>query len=159
MKQDSSTLAVGLNVLILGMNSWPQTPPDTQFLLPLELRPLCDAFESFYHNKHSGRKLTWLWQHSRNDIQTAYLKEKYIISASTYQTAVLLQYNKQITLSLDELESATLLSTHVLKQVLETLTRSRVLIEDIDDQYHLNLSEFIINSYSKSITTDAWMIC
>lgn len=33
-KQEHPPLAIGLNVLILGMNSWPQTPPDTQFLLP-----------------------------------------------------------------------------------------------------------------------------
>lgn len=59
---------------------------------------------------------------------------------STYQMAVLIQYNKHATLSLKDLSSATSLSVNVLKQVLETLTRSHVLIKDMGDVYHLNLS-------------------
>ena len=54
--------------------------------------------------------------------------------------AVLLQYNKNDTLSLDELDAATGIGKEMLKQVLATLVKPKVLINEETDQYDLNPS-------------------
>jgi cullin 1 len=33
-----------------------------------------DIFQKFYQNKHSGRKLNWLFQLSKAELKTNYLK-------------------------------------------------------------------------------------
>ncbi len=52
--------------------------------------------------------------------------------------AVLLQYNNNDTLSLDELATATNVGKDLLTQVLQPLVKSRILINDETDQYDLN---------------------
>lgn len=59
---------------------------------------------------------------------------------STWQMAVLLQYNNNDTLSLDELISATAISKDILKQVLAVLVKAKILINEETDQYDLNPS-------------------
>jgi cullin 1 len=59
---------------------------------------------------------------------------------SAYQMAVLLQYNNNDTLSLDELATATNVGKDLLTQVLQPLVKSRIFINDETDQYDLNPS-------------------
>jgi len=66
------------------------------------------------------------------------LNQKYILMTSSYQMAVLLQYNKHDTLSLDELIAATAISKDILTQVLTLLVKAKVLINEETDQYDLN---------------------
>jgi DNA-binding IclR family transcriptional regulator len=56
--------------------------------------------------------------------------------------AVLLQYNNNDTLSLDELATATNVGKDLLTQVLQPLVKSRILISEETDQYDLNPSIF-----------------
>ena len=56
--------------------------------------------------------------------------------------AVLVQYNDNDTLSLDELAAATSISKDLLKQVLASLTKAKVLINEEQDQYDLNPSAY-----------------
>ncbi|KAF8171550.1 hypothetical protein K438DRAFT_1981971 [Mycena galopus ATCC 62051] len=57
-----------------------------------------------------------------------------------YQTkaAMLLQYNRNDTLSLPELQEATKISTEILTQVLALLVKAKVLVNEEKDQYDLN---------------------
>jgi len=57
---------------------------------------------------------------------------------SSYQMAVLLQYNHDNTMSLDELVAATAISKEILTQVLSVLVKAKVLINEEADQYDLN---------------------
>jgi cullin 1 len=58
---------------------------------------------------------------------------------SAYQTAVLLQYNNNDTLSPDELATTTNIGKDLFTQVLQPLVvKSRILINDETDQYDLN---------------------
>jgi cullin 1 len=57
-----------------------------------------------------------------------YLKEKYILLTSSYQMAVLLQYNRNDTMSLDELVDATAISKDILTQVLAVLAKAKLLV-------------------------------
>lgn len=88
----------------------------------------------------SGRKLTWLWNYSKNELRANFANPKYILMTSSYQMAVLVQYNNNDTLSLDELMSATGISKEILVQVLGVLVKAKILINEEQEQYDFNPS-------------------
>ena len=62
---------------------------------------------------------------------------------SSYQMAVLLQYNNNDTLSLDELVAATAINKEILTQVLSLLVKAKILVNEETDQYDLNPGLFL----------------
>ncbi|KAK6991786.1 ubiquitin-protein ligase [Favolaschia claudopus] len=138
MQQNHDDMDIGFSIMVLGTNFWPLAPPTHDFLLPPELLPTFERFTRYYQTKHSGRKLTWLHNYSKNELRTNYTNQKYILMTSAYQAAVLLQYNRNDTLSLQELQEATKISTEILAQVLALLVKAKVLINDEKEQYDLN---------------------
>jgi cullin 1 len=139
MKPSHSDTDINFSVMVLGTNFWPLNPPKDGFIVPTDIQLTYNRFQKYYQQKHSGRKLTWLWNYSKNELQTNYLNQKYIFLTSTYQMAVLLQYNTNDMLSLDGLATATNVGKELLRQVLQPLVKSRILINDETDQYDLNL--------------------
>lgn len=129
---------ISFTVMVLGTNFWPLTPPSHQFNIPEDLNKTYNRFQLYYQQKHSGRKLTWLWNYSKNELRTNHLNQKYILLTSTYQTAVLVQYNHNETLSLDELVTATALPKETLVQILAVLVKAKILLNDEPEQYDLN---------------------
>ncbi|KAG1829775.1 Cullin [Suillus variegatus] len=129
---------INFSIMVLGTNFWPLSAPNNDFIIPPEILPTYDRFSKYYQTKHSGRKLTWLWNYSKNELRTNYLNQKYILMTSSYQMSVLLQYNKHDTLSLEELITATAISKDILTQVLTLLVKAKVLINEETDQYDLN---------------------
>ncbi|KAF8490800.1 Cullin-domain-containing protein [Russula emetica] len=138
MEQNHTDMDINFSVMVLGTNFWPLNPPKDGFIVPTDIQLTYDRFQKYYQQKHSGRKLTWLWNYSKNELRTNHLNQKYILMTSAYQTAVLLQYNNNDTLSLDELSTATNVGKDLLTQVLQPLVKSRILINDETDQYDLN---------------------
>ena len=69
---------------------------------------------------------------------------------STYQTAVLVQYNDNDTLSLQELIDATALPREMILQVLAVLVKAKILINDNEEQYDLNPSELLKIHYLRN---------
>jgi cullin 1 len=143
MEQNHTDMDINFSVMVLGTNFWPLNPPKDGFIVPTDIQVTYDRFQKYYQQKHSGRKLTWLWNYSKNELRTNHLNQKYILMTSAYQTAVLLQYNNNDTLSLDELTTATNVGKDLLTQVIQPLVKSRILINDETDQYDLNPSGFI----------------
>ena len=133
---------ITFSIKILGTNFWPLNPPTPGFVTPTEIAITYDRFQQYYQTKHSGRKLTWLWNYSKNELLTNYLNQKYILMTSSYQMAVLLQYNRHDTLSLNEIQAATAISNDTLSQVLSLLVKAKILINEKEDQYDLNPSTF-----------------
>ncbi|KAM6496298.1 Cullin [Amanita muscaria] len=129
---------ITFGIMVLGTNFWPLNPPTHDFVIPTEIATTYDRFQKYYQTKHSGRKLTWLWNYSKNELRTSYLSSKYILMTSSYQMAVLLQYNRHDTLSLEEIQAATAISKDILLQVLALLVKAKVLINEENDQYDLN---------------------
>ena len=129
---------ITFGIMVLGTNFWPLNPPTHNFVIPTEIATTYDRFQKYYQTKHSGRKLTWLWNYSKNELRTNYLNQKYILMTSSYQMAVLLQYNRHDTLSIDEIQAATEISNDILSQVLGLLVKAKVLINEEKDQYDLN---------------------
>ncbi|PPQ80426.1 hypothetical protein CVT25_001729 [Psilocybe cyanescens] len=138
MSQNHDDMDINFSVMVLGTNFWPLNPPPHDFVIPVEILPTYDRFQKYYQTKHSGRKLTWLWNYSKNELRTNYLNQKYILMTSSYQMAVLLQYNQNDTMSLDELVTATSISKDILTQVLAVLVKAKVLVNEETDQYDLN---------------------
>lgn len=150
---------------MLSTASWPITAPSTKLILPPELLKTKDRFEQYYTNKHSGRKLSWIWQHSRNELRLVlssplredacradrvkrqrrngrlrmlYTPQKYFLVTSTYQACVLLQFNGSDSLSYADLATGTSLADDTLKPLLAMFTKAKVL-ELKDGNYELNL--------------------
>ena len=144
MSQNHDDIDIAFSIMVLGTNFWPLNPPPHDFVIPIEILPTYDRFQKYYQTKHSGRKLTWLWNYSKNELRTNYLNQKYILMTSSYQMAVLLQYNQNDTMTLDELVTATSISKDILSQVLAVLVKAKILINDEKDQYDLNPSKLII---------------
>jgi cullin 1 len=138
MKQNHD-VDISFSIMVLSSN-WPLNPPIHKFLIPAEIIPIYDRFQEYFQMKHSGRKLIWLWNYSKNELQTNYLNQKYILMTSSFQMAVLLQYNNVDTLSLSELVQATSIPKELLSQVLALLVRATILINEETEQYDLNPS-------------------
>jgi cullin 1 len=141
MSQNHDDMDITFSIMVLGTNFWPLNPPSHEYVIPTEIISTYNRFSQYYQTKHSGRKLTWLWNYSKNELRTNYLNQKYILMTSSYQMAVLLQYNRNDTLNLEELVAATSISKDILSQVLALLVKAKILINEETDQYDLNPSE------------------
>ncbi|KIJ19667.1 hypothetical protein PAXINDRAFT_109133 [Paxillus involutus ATCC 200175] len=140
----SGNHAVDLNILVLGTNSWPfrnEANESNSFLIPPEIKVTQNLFTRFYKSIHSDRGLAWLWNRSKNELSTNYLTRKYSLLASTYQMAVLLQYNVHDTRSCEELSTSTGIDQKTLMQTLAPLIDAQIIIPSNagDNQYDLNL--------------------
>jgi cullin 1 len=138
MQRPGNDTGITVNMMVLGTNFWPLNPPEHDFVIPTELQPTYNLFEAYYQTKHSGRKLTWLWNYSKNELRTNYTNQQYVLMTSSYQTAVLLQYNKHDSLSLGELCARTSIPKELMIQVVALLVKAKVLISEESEQYDLN---------------------
>ncbi|KAF8917037.1 Cullin-domain-containing protein [Mucidula mucida] len=138
MDQNHDDNDINFSVMVLGTNVWPISAPDHEFIIPKEINVTYGRFTKYYQTKHSGRKLTWLWNYSKNELRTNYLNQKYILMTSSYQMAVLVQYNTHDTMSLDELVAATSIRKDLMMQVLALLVKAKILVNEEQEQYDLN---------------------
>ncbi|RIB03787.1 Cullin [Gigaspora rosea] len=137
---------VDFSVLVLGTASWPLSPSTTSFNIPEEVEKTFQRFKLFYQNKHSGRKLNWLFHLSKGELKTNYCKGAktgYTFQVSTYQMGILLQYNKDISYTFDDLRQSTDLVAETLSSQLGILVKAKVLNlkeePDKPSRYELNM--------------------
>ncbi|KAJ3396726.1 hypothetical protein HDU92_002092 [Lobulomyces angularis] len=119
------------NIMVLATGQWPLTPPNTSFNIPEDLKKTYERFQRFYQNKHQGRKLNWLFQMSKGELKTTYLKASkagYTFQVSIYQMGILLQYNNGISFTWNELLTNTNLSPEILGGQLGSLLKAKVLL-------------------------------
>lgn len=126
---DDLKKAVDPTYAILGTGFWPLNAPTTTYIPPNEIVKTYKRFESFYCEKHSGRKLTWLWQLCKGEIKTNYLpvKTPYTFMVSTYQMAILMLFNDATTISYTDIQKATALSPEVLDPSISVCVKAKVL--------------------------------
>jgi cullin 1 len=130
-----ATDVVDFSVMVLSTASWPFTGPPTEFNLPDELVPTYERFKGYYGSKHSGRKLTWLFNHSKGEIKAQFSKAKitYTFQVSMYQMGILLQFNNATSYSIEELQELTKLEPSILIGHLGILVKAKILLQDPSD--------------------------
>jgi cullin 1 len=139
---------VDASYAILGTGFWPLNPPNTDFTPPAEISKAYGRFQTFYGQKHSGRKLTWLWQLCKGEVKANYCKNTktpYTFQVSTYQMAILLLFNESDKNSYDDIMKATQLQADVLDPALGIFVKAKVLTVEPDGEkpgpgktYYLN---------------------
>jgi len=114
---------------ILGTGFWPLQPPGTKFVPPQEIVRTYERFQTFYSNKHAGRKLTWLWHLCKGEIRANYVKMgkvPYTFQVSTYQMAILLMFNDSETVAYDDIANITMLQKETLDPSLGIMLKAKV---------------------------------
>ncbi|KAJ1960780.1 ubiquitin ligase (cullin) of SCF [Dipsacomyces acuminosporus] len=163
----SSKLPYNFNMKVLHTVSWPLSAPDTTLTLPHQLATVCDDYNRFYQVKHSGRKLNWLWQHSKAEIKMFFpkttgpaAKTGYMFQVTTYQLAILLLFSAESgpgtgydssdgpTLTWDQIAQATGLDNDSIMSEMDVLCKARVLISSSGNP--TTSSSFRLNSGFKS---------
>ncbi|WWD18765.1 hypothetical protein CI109_103220 [Kwoniella shandongensis] len=139
-RQQGISNDIDFQPLVLGTNFWPLAPQQTDFSIPREIQSTYDRFTSFHNEVHQGRKLTWLWHVSKNELRTTYLPQKYIFMTSSYQMAILTQFNENDSLTFRDILSGTKISDSILKPQLALLVKAKVLLQSGEDTYDLNLN-------------------
>lgn len=117
---------IDFSIFVLSSGSWPFTQNHT-FTPPTELERSVQRFNEFYVIRHSGRKLNWLYNMCRGEIITNFAKQRYTLQASTFQMAVLLQYNEQLSWTVQQLIDCTRINSESLMQVLSMLIKVKLL--------------------------------
>ncbi|GMS89520.1 hypothetical protein PENTCL1PPCAC_11695, partial [Pristionchus entomophagus] len=90
----NKNLGCDFNVMVLGANSWPSLGSTVPINLPFKLSTCVTEFTSFYSDIHQGRKLTWIFSHSKGEVVTHGFGKRYSFVAMTPQMAILLLFNE-----------------------------------------------------------------
>lgn len=106
-------------------------------------------FTSFYSAQHSGRKLNWLYNMCRGELTTNCFKQKFTLQASTFQMAVLLQFNEKTALTVQELADNTGQKVDDMKQVLQILLKFKLLVNKEEEVPLKNESLIDLNTEFK----------
>ncbi|TFK66160.1 Cullin-domain-containing protein [Pluteus cervinus] len=147
VQQHKSDADIPTNALVFPLGKdkeyWLRSPsavaPD--FVIPPVLLPTYEKLETYYGSQHSGRKLTLLWNSSRNEVRTNYLHREYTFIVATFHMAILLQYNAHESLSVGDLIKSTGIVEGYLIQVLSYLVKWNILIHDKESKrYGLNMA-------------------
>ncbi|XP_062545423.1 cullin-1 isoform X1 [Armigeres subalbatus] len=132
---------IDFTILVLSSGSWPFNQSFT-FSLPFELEQSVHRFNNFYAKQHSGRKLNWLYNMCRGELITNCFRMRYTLQASTFQMAVLLQFNEQQSWTIQQLSENTGINHENLIQVLQILLKTK-LLESYDDEANLQPSSSV----------------
>lgn len=136
MTEEDKKKMVDPHFHILGTGFWPLNPPATDFIAPTEIVKTSESFQNFYFEKHSGRKLTWLWQLCKGEMKANYIKNTkvpYTFQVSTFQMAILLLFNDNDTLDYADIQKATSLSNEFLEPNLGIFVKAKVLLASPED--------------------------
>ncbi|KAJ5049295.1 Cullin-4A [Penicillium chrysogenum] len=110
-------------VNVLSAASWP-TYPDVPVRIPPKIARSINRFETFYHNKHTGRKLTWKHQLAHCQLTANFPQGKKNLVVSSFQAIVLLLFNDVPdgeSMQYPQIQEATGLSDPELKRTLQSL--------------------------------------
>lgn len=142
VSDSNKSLGLEFNVHVLTLASWPFRHSHS-LALPQELERSVQRFTDFYNSEYNGRKLHWLYNNSSGELVTNCFKKCYCFEVSTFQMAVLLQFNTDDALSIQYLQDSTQIEMDVLIQVVKILLKSKLLICE-DGEKDLNSSSVVM---------------
>jgi cullin 1 len=148
---EESAAGIDASYSILGTGFWPLVPPNTTFLPPSDIVKAYERFQKFYNQKHSGRKLTWLWHLCKGEVKANYTKSKtpFLFQVSTYQMAILLLFNEKEAITYEEITQGTALPKEVLDPQLNLFLRAKIILQSPDGAYRPE-TKFSLNRDFKS---------
>lgn len=119
-------------VRVLQTNAWPEKADDAPVVPCPEMLTCIRAYENFYHTKHNGRKLRWIYNMGHLEIKCHGLSRQHLLVVSTYQCLALMLFNGRQEVTLREIVEATKLPEEECKRQVMSLTVSRhkVLMHD-----------------------------
>ncbi|TKR67535.1 hypothetical protein L596_023675 [Steinernema carpocapsae] len=122
-QNSSKKLACDFSTMVLGSGAWPLVQSFT-CSIPKTLETCIESFRSFYTAQHQGRKLTWLLNMSRGELQTNGFNRKYTLITTTAQMAVLLMYNDTLTNTYGLLRKELDMQKEILLAVLQSFVKA-----------------------------------
>lgn len=132
LQNSNELLDIDFSIQVLSSGSWP-FQQSFNFSLPTELERSVHRFTTFYSNRHSGRKLNWLYNMSKGELLANCFKTRHLLQASTFQMAVLLQFNLSESWTVQQLSESTQIKLEFLIQVLQTLLKAKLLSCEEDE--------------------------
>ncbi|KAG2389472.1 hypothetical protein C9374_014032 [Naegleria lovaniensis] len=121
--KEQKTIPIDMNVQVLTQGYWPNTTTSKCEFPEQDLNISADMFAKFYLGQHNGRKLTWQYNLGNASLIMNGFPQKYELSVSTYQMAILLLFNEKEKLSYGEIEEATKISSYELKKNIAQLVK------------------------------------
>jgi len=117
-------------VRILQTNAWPDKADEANVVPCEEMLCCIQNFEKFYHSKHSGRKLQWIYNMGSVEVSALCFSRKHILVVSAYQCLALMLFNKHGSIAFREICDATKIPKEECKrQVLSmTVSRNKILL-------------------------------
>ncbi|ENN72501.1 hypothetical protein HUJ04_001100 [Dendroctonus ponderosae] len=159
-KSEEIELGINFGIYVLQAGAWPLGQAVvTPFALPQQLEKSVQMFETFYHNRFNGRKLTWLHHLCQAELKLGYLKKPYVVTVQTFQMAILLLFEKTDQLSCKEIRETLQLNSEQFKRHAVSLVDSKLLLanaEEIDEtETVLRLNMDYLNKRTKFRITAA----
>ncbi|KAK5638922.1 hypothetical protein RI129_013217 [Pyrocoelia pectoralis] len=152
LKSDNIDLGITFNIHVLQAGAWPFGQSNvTSFALPQQLERSVQMFESFYHKRFNGRKLTWLHHLCQAELRLGYLKKPYLITMQTFQMAILLMFETTNSLTCGEIRDTLQLNNEQIQRYANSLVECKFLLADTEE-LNTNTSLRLNTEYSNKRT-------
>ncbi|KAG4078657.1 hypothetical protein HA402_015247 [Bradysia odoriphaga] len=145
---------IEFNIKVLSSRCWP-LKQNYSISLPSELELSYQRFNNYYTSVHSGRKLTCLYQMCQGELETNYFKNRHIFQANILQMAVLLQFNKRLRFSLQQIELNTGINQVQLIQIIEILLQAKIIVSS-DDESNIS-SKSVVELFAEYKNEKLWI--
>ncbi|GMM51941.1 cullin [Starmerella bacillaris] len=126
--------------LVLADGFWPLPVRKVDgFKFPGELDHVFQEFVQFYDRRHNGRRLKWLWNFAKGEMNLNMPDGKSVqLQVSGYQMAILTAFNEEDTLSLEQIKEKVSIPSELLEGSLNYILKAGIIIEAQPNVFSFN---------------------